>query len=120
RCSLRRDGCHFAPAALRSAPLARRVARQRPAQVTRAYHRSVGIEQTEVRGAGRHHGIPAEELIEDFRLACISRALDDREISLQTQSRVFFQISGAGHEALLLGLARHLRPGYDWFFPYYR
>src|SRR5205823_7402188 len=34
--------------------------------------------------------------------------------------RVFFQISGAGHEALLLGLARHLRPGYDWFFPYYR
>jgi len=58
--------------------------------------------------------------VEDFRLACISRALDDREISLQKQSRVFFQISGAGHEALLLGLARSLRPGYDWFFPYYR
>ena len=50
----------------------------------------------------------------------VSRALDDREISLQKQSRVFFQISGAGHEALLLGLARELRPGYDWFFPYYR
>jgi 2-oxoisovalerate dehydrogenase E1 component len=65
-------------------------------------------------------GIPHRELIEDFRLACISRALDDREISLQKQSRVYFQISGAGHEALLLALARHLRPGYDWFFPYYR
>ena len=51
---------------------------------------------------------------------CVSRALDDREITLQKQSRAFFQISGAGHEALLLGLARSLRPGYDWFFPYYR
>ena len=65
-------------------------------------------------------GIPHGELIEDFRLACISRSLDDREMALQKQSKVFFQISGAGHEALLLALARHLRPGYDWFFPYYR
>ena len=67
-----------------------------------------------------YRGVPREELIEDFRLACISRALDDREILLQKQSRVFFQISCAGHEALLLTLARHLRPAYDWFFPYYR
>jgi 2-oxoisovalerate dehydrogenase E1 component len=64
--------------------------------------------------------VPIEHAIEDFRLACISRAIDDREMALQKQSRVFFQISGAGHEALLLSLARHLRPGYDWFFPYYR
>jgi 2-oxoisovalerate dehydrogenase E1 component len=71
-------------------------------------------------GAALHRGIPHAELREDFRLACTSRALDDREIGLQKQSRVFFQISGAGHEALLLGLARLLRPGYDWFFPYYR
>jgi 2-oxoisovalerate dehydrogenase E1 component len=70
--------------------------------------------------ASKHRGIPVSELIEDYRLACVSRFLDDREIALQKQSRVFFQISGAGHEALLLGLARHLRPGYDWFFPYYR
>ena len=65
-------------------------------------------------------GFAVEEVVEDFRLACVSRSIDDREISLQKQSRVFFQISGAGHEALLLGLARHLRPGHDWFFPYYR
>ncbi|HEX4903019.1 MAG TPA: thiamine pyrophosphate-dependent enzyme [Acidimicrobiales bacterium] len=65
-------------------------------------------------------GFAVEEVVEDFRLACISRAIDDREISLQKQSRVFFQISGAGHEALLLALARSLRPGHDWFFPYYR
>jgi 2-oxoisovalerate dehydrogenase E1 component len=69
---------------------------------------------------GVYRGIRTEELVEDLSLACISRALDDREISMQKQSRVFFQISGAGHEALLLALARHLRPSYDWFFPYYR
>jgi 2-oxoisovalerate dehydrogenase E1 component len=84
-------------------------------------------------GAGRHdaasgpevrqgplRGYGAADLVEDFRLACLSRALDDREILLQKQSRVFFQISGAGHEILLVALARSLRPGYDWFFPYYR
>src|SRR3990170_2012808 len=65
-------------------------------------------------------GFPVEEVIADFRTACISRAIDDREIGMQKQSRVFFQISGAGHEALLLALARNLRPGSDWFFPYYR
>jgi 2-oxoisovalerate dehydrogenase E1 component len=67
-----------------------------------------------------HRGFPKAELVDDYRLALISRSLDDREISLQKQSRVFFQISGAGHEALLLALAHSLRPGYDWFFPYYR
>jgi 2-oxoisovalerate dehydrogenase E1 component len=64
--------------------------------------------------------VPIEHALEDYRTACLSRAIDDREMALQKQSRVFFQISGAGHEALLLALARHLRPGYDWFFPYYR
>jgi 2-oxoisovalerate dehydrogenase E1 component len=67
-----------------------------------------------------YRGFPTAELVDDLRLACVSRALDDREILLQKQSRVFFQISGAGHEALLLALARSLRPAYDWFFPYYR
>src|SRR6201987_1698186 len=70
--------------------------------------------------AAPFRGIPVDELKADFALAWVSRFLDDREIALQKQSRVFFQISGAGHEALLLGLGRYLRPGYDWFFPYYR
>ncbi len=61
-----------------------------------------------------------DELVADFRLACLSRALDDREIILQKQSRVFFQISGAGHEIALAAVAHALRPGSDWFFPYYR
>ncbi|HXQ58948.1 MAG TPA: dehydrogenase E1 component subunit alpha/beta [Acidimicrobiales bacterium] len=69
---------------------------------------------------GPLRGFPGHELVDDFRLACLSRALDDREILLQKQSRVFFQISGAGHEILLVALARSLRPAYDWFFPYYR
>ena len=64
--------------------------------------------------------VDLKEAIEDLRLAHLSRFLDDREITLRQQSRVFFQISGAGHEALLLGVARSLRPAYDWFFPYYR
>ena len=76
--------------------------------------------KTQTKAAPKLKGVPADEAIEDFRLACISRAIDDREIALQRQSKAFFQISGAGHEALYLGLARYLRPGYDWFFPYYR
>jgi 2-oxoisovalerate dehydrogenase E1 component len=70
--------------------------------------------------ATTYRGFHRKELVDDYRLALISRYLDDREISLQKQSRVFFQISGAGHEALLLALCRSLRAGYDWFFPYYR
>ena len=73
-----------------------------------------------VTGPPEYRGIPLSELIEDFRLACMSRALDDREITLQRQSRVHFEIAGAGHEALLVAMARSLRPAYDWFFPYYR
>ncbi|HMK98036.1 MAG TPA: thiamine pyrophosphate-dependent enzyme, partial [Acidimicrobiales bacterium] len=65
-------------------------------------------------------GLAAEEVLADYRLAMVSRYLDDREITLQKQSRAFFHISGAGHEALGLALARSLKPAYDWFFPYYR
>ena len=67
-----------------------------------------------------YRGVPHDELVEDFRLVCTSRAVDERQSTLHKQGRVYFQIAGAGHEALLVALARSLRPGVDWFFPYYR
>ena len=62
----------------------------------------------------------APQLVEIYRLMFLSRAVDDREILLKRQQKIFFQISAAGHEALQVGAALALRPGYDWFFPYYR
>uniref|UniRef100_A0A7V4XS83 Dehydrogenase n=1 Tax=Acidobacterium capsulatum TaxID=33075 RepID=A0A7V4XS83_9BACT len=61
-----------------------------------------------------------EQLIEIYRLMYLSRRTDDREIMLKRQQKIFFQISGAGHEAFLVAAAMATRPGYDWYFPYYR
>ena len=60
------------------------------------------------------------QMVQIYRLIYLSRRVDDREILLKRQQKIFFQISGAGHEALQVGAALALRPGYDWFFPYYR
>jgi 2-oxoisovalerate dehydrogenase E1 component len=59
-------------------------------------------------------------LLDFYRTMVTARGLDDQEILLKRQNRIFFQISGAGHEALQVALAPHLRPGSDWFYLYYR
>src|SRR5262249_16188451 len=65
-------------------------------------------------------GLTSDDLIRAFRIMHTARRLDDREVVLKRQNRIFFQISGAGHEAIQVAAGLALRPGHDWIYPYYR
>lgn len=73
-----------------------------------------------VKKSQTYEGLTREQLIEAYRIMYTSRRIDDREILLKRQQKIFFQMSGAGHEAIGVAAGMALKPGYDWFYPYYR
>src|SRR5215475_4211583 len=70
--------------------------------------------------ARMHSGLTREQLVQAYRLMYMSRRIDDREILLKRQQKIYFQMSGAGHEAIGVAAGLALKPAYDWFYPYYR
>src|SRR6201997_196232 len=74
----------------------------------------------EDRKSKSYEGLTRQQLIDAYRIMYTSRRVDDREILLKRQQKIFFQISGAGHEAIGAAAGFCLKAGYDWFYPYYR
>ena len=70
--------------------------------------------------AAKFRGLDRENLVRLYRAMFLSRRLDDREIQLKRQNKIYFQISSAGHEAITAAMGLLLRPGVDWIYPYYR
>src|SRR4026208_265812 len=72
------------------------------------------------RGGDGFSNFSKDELLKIYRTMLLSRRIDDKEIQLKNQSLIFFQISGAGHEAIMTATGMQMKPAHDWFYPYYR
>jgi len=90
------------------------------AMATKTDPKPDGVADKQTTSAKTYEGLSREQLIEAYRIMYTSRKLDDREILLKRQQKIFFQISGAGHEAVGWAAGITLKPAYDWFYPYYR
>jgi 2-oxoisovalerate dehydrogenase E1 component len=88
---------------------------------TKTDPKPAGAADSDIKQAGKtYEGLSRLQLTEAYRIMYTSRRIDDREIMLKRQQKIFFQISGAGHEAIGVAAAFALKAGYDWFYPYYR
>jgi 2-oxoisovalerate dehydrogenase E1 component len=90
------------------------------AMATKTDPKPAGVADGQTPGGKTYEGLSRDRLIEAYRIMYTSRKLDDREILLKRQQKIFFQISGAGHEAVGWAAGITLKPAYDWFYPYYR
>ena len=82
-----------------------------------------GVAKKAAAASGNGRGgtaLDAETLLGLYRTMFAARRTDDKEIALKRQNKIFFQISGAGHEAAQVAMAHHMRPGKDWSYLYYR
>jgi 2-oxoisovalerate dehydrogenase E1 component len=88
---------------------------------TKTDPKPAGVADIDIKQAGKaYEGLSRQQMIDAYRIMYTSRRIDDREIMLKRQQKIFFQISGAGHEAIGVAAAFALKAGYDWFYPYYR